>query len=114
MADRVRVIYHHEDGSWWAISPDLPDIIAAGDSREEVQRLVEEGLAEEDYELVHVGAEETPEYEPPASGRFLADLGRVAGPFLIVTGWRFENVELSEDHDGIIPVARDSDVVRSS
>jgi hypothetical protein len=60
MAERVRVIYHHEDGSWWAISPELPDIIAAGDSREEVQRLVEEGLAEEDYEVVHLGPEEPP------------------------------------------------------
>jgi predicted RNase H-like HicB family nuclease len=47
MEDRmetVRVIYHHEDGSWWAESPDVDRWYAAGDTYAEVAKLAEEGI----------------------------------------------------------------------
>jgi predicted RNase H-like HicB family nuclease len=47
MEDRmetVRVIYHHEDGSWWAESPDVDRWYAAGDNYAEVAKLAEEGI----------------------------------------------------------------------
>jgi predicted RNase H-like HicB family nuclease len=47
MVDRmetVRVIYHHEDGSWWAESPDVDRWYAAGDTYAEVAKLAEEGI----------------------------------------------------------------------
>jgi predicted RNase H-like HicB family nuclease len=47
MEDRmetVRIIYHHEDGSWWAESPDVERWYAAGDTYEEVVKLAEEGI----------------------------------------------------------------------
>jgi predicted RNase H-like HicB family nuclease len=40
----VRVLYHEEDGGWWAESPDLSGWTAAGDTFEEVHRLAEEGV----------------------------------------------------------------------
>jgi predicted RNase H-like HicB family nuclease len=42
--ETVRVIYHHEDGSWWAESPDVDRWYAAGDSYAEVAKLAEEGI----------------------------------------------------------------------
>jgi hypothetical protein len=108
MADRVRIIYHHENGSWWAISPDVTDVIAVGDTREEVRQLVEEGFADEGYELVHLDAGDVPDHEPPTDARFLADLGRVATPgFLVVTGFRFEDNELEENSEAPVRVGGD-------
>lgn len=52
------MIYHHEDGSWWAESPDVPGFVAAGDTVGEVRALVREGvpfhleLSADDVELV--------------------------------------------------------------
>jgi predicted RNase H-like HicB family nuclease len=42
--ETVRVIHHHEDGSWWAESPDVERWYAAGDSYAEVVKLAEEGI----------------------------------------------------------------------
>jgi predicted RNase H-like HicB family nuclease len=42
--ETVRVIYHHESGSWWAESPDIPRWYAAGDTYREVVELVNEGV----------------------------------------------------------------------
>lgn len=42
--ETVRVIYHHEDGSWWAESPDVERWYAAGDSYAQVAKLAEEGI----------------------------------------------------------------------
>lgn len=38
------VIYHYEDGSWWAESPDVDRWYAAGDSYAEVAKLAKEGI----------------------------------------------------------------------
>lgn len=40
----IRVIYHLEEGSWWAESPDLKGWLAAADTYEEIVELVEEGV----------------------------------------------------------------------
>lgn len=42
--ETVRVIYHHEGGSWWAESPDVERWYAAGDTYAEVAKLAEEGI----------------------------------------------------------------------
>jgi predicted RNase H-like HicB family nuclease len=42
--ETVRVIYHHEGGSWWAESPDIDRWYAAGDTYAEVVKLAEEGV----------------------------------------------------------------------
>ena len=38
------VVYEHEKDSWSAYVPDLPGCVAAGDSREEVARLIKEAI----------------------------------------------------------------------
>ena len=38
------VVYEHEGNSWSAYVPDLPGCVAAGDSREEVARLIKEAI----------------------------------------------------------------------
>jgi predicted RNase H-like HicB family nuclease len=40
----IRVIYHHEDGCWWAESPDIKGWTAVADSHAEIVQLVEEGI----------------------------------------------------------------------
>jgi predicted RNase H-like HicB family nuclease len=54
----ARVIYHYEDGSWWAESPDVPRWSAAGETFNEVRKLAEEGIPfatqEEDWNLRHL------------------------------------------------------------
>jgi len=55
--ERVRVIYHHEDGSWWAESPDVKGWTAVADGYAEIVELVEEGVPfalEREVELEHV------------------------------------------------------------
>ncbi|MDX6622396.1 MAG: hypothetical protein QOE75_328 [Solirubrobacterales bacterium] len=42
--EALRVIYHHEDGAWWAESPDVERWYAAGESYPEVRRLAVEGI----------------------------------------------------------------------
>jgi predicted RNase H-like HicB family nuclease len=42
--DPVRVIYHHEEGGWWAESPDIKGWTAVADTYEEIVKLVEEGV----------------------------------------------------------------------
>ncbi len=42
--ETIRVIYHHEDGGWWAESPDVERWYAAGDAYAEVVKLAEEGI----------------------------------------------------------------------
>lgn len=55
--ETIRVIYHHEDGGWWAESPDVERWYAAGDTYAEVAELAAEGvrfaLEREDVELEH-------------------------------------------------------------
>jgi predicted RNase H-like HicB family nuclease len=53
----IHVIYHHEEGSWWAESPDLKGWTAIADTYEEIVELVEEGIPfalECEAELEHV------------------------------------------------------------
>ena len=38
------VVYEHGGDSWSAYVPDLPGCVAAGDSREEVARLIKEAI----------------------------------------------------------------------
>ena len=40
----IAVIYHEEDGLWWADSEQVPGWAAGGNSREEVRERVLEGL----------------------------------------------------------------------
>jgi predicted RNase H-like HicB family nuclease len=40
----VRVLYHREPDGWWAESPEIEGWTVAGDSYEEVRRLVEDGV----------------------------------------------------------------------
>lgn len=41
----IRILYHQEPQSWWAESPDIEGWTVAGDSYEEVRRLVEDGVS---------------------------------------------------------------------
>lgn len=42
--ETIRVIYHHEDGGWWAESPDVERWYAAGDTYADVAELAAEGI----------------------------------------------------------------------
>lgn len=42
---QVEVIYHHEDGTWWAESPTLPGWSAAAPTFEDLRPLTREGVA---------------------------------------------------------------------
>jgi predicted RNase H-like HicB family nuclease len=57
LMDTFRVIYHEEDGKWWAESPDVAGWYAAGGSFAETRLLAEEGipwaLEREDVLLEH-------------------------------------------------------------
>lgn len=41
---KYTVIYEKGDSAWGAYVPDLPGVIAAGDSREEVESLIREAV----------------------------------------------------------------------
>jgi predicted RNase H-like HicB family nuclease len=41
---RYTVIYEQGPNSWGAYVPDLPGVISVGDSRDEVQRLIQEAI----------------------------------------------------------------------
>lgn len=57
------VIYEKGPTSWGAYVPDLPGVISVGDSREEVERLIQEAIN------FHIGGmrEEGLEVPPPSS-----------------------------------------------
>ncbi len=40
----IRVTYHHEDGAWWADSPDLDGWVAGGDTLAEARVQAREGI----------------------------------------------------------------------
>ena len=41
---RFTVIYEKGENSWGAYVPDLPGVISVGDSREDVERLIQEAI----------------------------------------------------------------------
>lgn len=43
----VHLTYHHEDGSWWAESHQLPGLFAGGDSLDEAKTLARQVVADE-------------------------------------------------------------------
>ncbi len=45
MSEYLVVYEQAEDGAWGAYLPDLPGVVAGGESREEVERLIKEGVA---------------------------------------------------------------------
>jgi predicted RNase H-like HicB family nuclease len=55
--DTIRVIYHHENGSWWAESPDVVGWSAAADTYGETRQLAEDGvrfaLKRDDVQIEH-------------------------------------------------------------
>lgn len=44
MSIRVRMVYHFEDGSWWADSDDAPGYYAGAETLEQLRKSVREGL----------------------------------------------------------------------
>lgn len=62
MATEVKVIYHYEDGAWWANSPDIDRWSAAADELEQLVGLVDEGvrfaLERDDVNIEHLPAPE--------------------------------------------------------
>lgn len=44
MSTKVSVVFHHEDGRWWAEAPDVPDYVAGANTLDELRALVKEGL----------------------------------------------------------------------
>lgn len=44
MSTKVSVVFHHEDGKWWAEAPDVPDYVAGANTLDELRTLVKEGL----------------------------------------------------------------------
>ncbi len=45
LAVTIRVLYHQESQGWWAESPDVEGWTVAGETYEEVRRLVEDGVS---------------------------------------------------------------------
>lgn len=66
------VVYHREDGMWWADSPDLDGYTAVGDSIGELQLLVHEGLP------FYVGSDVLINEELEGGLPLVQDLSRVA------------------------------------
>jgi predicted RNase H-like HicB family nuclease len=55
----IRVIYHYEEGGWWARSPDVKGWTAIADTYEEIVPLVKEGVPfalelDHEVELEHI------------------------------------------------------------
>lgn len=61
---RYVVVYEQTPNNWAAYVPDLPGCIAAGSTREEVERLIHEGIEIYVDELLADGV------PPPAPGRW--------------------------------------------
>jgi predicted RNase H-like HicB family nuclease len=61
--DTIRVIYHHEDGAWWAESPDVVGWSAAANSYPATRQLAEDGirfaLERDDVRLEHFVPEQS-------------------------------------------------------
>ena len=57
------VIYEHTDDNWSAYVPDLPGCVAAGDSREEVAKLIREAI---EFHIEGMREEGLPIPEPTA------------------------------------------------
>lgn len=91
----VRVIYHQEEEGWWAISPDMPGLVVAGDSPEEVRDLVEEGLAEEGHTPEHLAADGGLAFPAPKREEFKGDLANACGGILILTRTKIEGNTLT-------------------
>lgn len=60
---RYLVIYEHEGNSWSAYVPDLPGCVAAGDTRQEVARLIKEAI---EFHIEGLRKEGLPVPEPSA------------------------------------------------
>jgi predicted RNase H-like HicB family nuclease len=71
----VHVTYHHEDGSWWAESEQLPGLFAGGDSLEDAKGLARQVVSDEFGDEVTL-AEWMP--VPDALEKFLASPGEDA------------------------------------
>ncbi len=57
------VVFEHEGDSWSAYVPDLPGCVAAGDSRDEVSRLIREAI---EFHIEGMREEGLPIPEPKA------------------------------------------------
>lgn len=44
MIFKIAVVFHYEDGKWWAEAADVPDYVAWADTFDELRALVAEGL----------------------------------------------------------------------
>lgn len=44
MSFKIAVVFHYEDGKWWAEAPEVPDYVAWADTFDELRALVKEGL----------------------------------------------------------------------
>lgn len=66
------VVYHHEDGTWWADSPDVPGFTAVSDTLSELRQMVREGvpfyLDESEVELYEQNVDGTPVRDVRLSG----------------------------------------------
>lgn len=40
----VKIVYHRDEGAWWADSPDMPGFSAVGDTFDDTRKLVLEGI----------------------------------------------------------------------
>lgn len=71
---KYTVIYEKGDATWGAYVPDLPGVIAAGDSREEVESLIREAV---EFHIEGLKAEGLAVPEP-ASWAGTLDIGAAA------------------------------------
>lgn len=67
--ESLRVIYHHENGAWWAESPDVERWYAAGSTYSEVRQLAVEGIP---FALGRNGRDVEIEHFVPAGERVAA------------------------------------------
>jgi predicted RNase H-like HicB family nuclease len=100
----VRVIYHQEEGSWWAISPDMPGLIVAGDTAEEVRDLAVEALAEEGHTPEHLAADGSLVFPAPTRADFHGDLATSCAGVLILSRSKFEGNTLTDREPPMVAV----------
>ena len=41
--ESVKIVYHRDEGAWWADSPDMPGFSAVGDTFDDTRKLALEG-----------------------------------------------------------------------
>ncbi|MEE6273543.1 type II toxin-antitoxin system HicB family antitoxin [Georgenia sp. MJ206] len=62
----AHVVYHNEDGAWWAQSPTVPNFTAAASTLDELRELTREGIAfyleDDEVELLEERADGSPVY----------------------------------------------------